>query len=144
MNGANNKKQEKSGHKQLLQNLMVQPGSVDAPSHSNTSGSIIHLTDNDRKNSDIGLLSQAPSNPDKNSIENTDKQNSECNSSEEKRSRQPIMAQEENQIQMTPERCSVDSSDLRMTQRQLEAEIKMPRNSSAKKRMNADHSAITI
>ena len=62
--GTYNRK-EKFGQQTPLQNNIVMPGSIEVPVHSNTSESIINvtLTDNDRKVSDIVLLSQPPTNP---------------------------------------------------------------------------------
>ena len=58
-------KKEKFGQQTPLKNNIVMPGSIEVPVHSNTSESIINvtLTDNDRKVSDIVLLSQPPTNP---------------------------------------------------------------------------------
>ena len=100
-----------------MQYLMAMPSANDLPVHSNTSESLINvtLTDNERKASEIGLLSQAHSNPDLMVNGRHFKQYLDSDSSGDIKPKLPLMARQDEQMLNTPERRSLDSSDLRMT-----------------------------
>ena len=84
------------------------------------------------------------SNPDLMVNRRHQKNNLDSDSSGDIKPKLPLMAREDQKVLNTPERRSLDSSDLKMTQRQLEAEIKIPHDSSSKKCMNKDSPAIAF